>query len=63
MGPLQSGKSTLVQEVFKDYEYVNLELRQERELAQNDPIAFFKRHSAPLIIDEVQRVPELLKML
>ena len=63
MGPRQSGKSTLVQAVFKDYECVNLELKQERELAQNDPVAFFKRHPAPLIIDEVQRVPELLEML
>ena len=63
MGPRQSGKSTLVQAVFKDYECVNLELKQERELAQNDPVAFFKRHPVPLIIDEVQRVPELLEML
>ncbi len=63
MGPRQSGKTTLVQSTFKDYEYVNLEIRTERELAQNDPEAFFKRHSSPLIIDEIQRVPELLEML
>ena len=33
MGPRQSGKTTLVQSTFKDYEYVNLEIRTERELA------------------------------
>ncbi len=63
MGPRQSGKTTLVQNTFRDYEYVNLELRTERELAQKDPEAFFKRHPTPIIIDEIQRVPELLETL
>ena len=36
-GPRQSGKSTLVQHVFPDYEYVNLEDETTRNLALVDP--------------------------
>lgn len=36
-GPRQSGKSTLVQGVFSDYSYVNLELPGERAAANADP--------------------------
>ena len=36
-GPRQSGKSTLVQNVFPDYRYVSLEDTDTRVLAQDDP--------------------------
>jgi len=35
-GPRQSGKTTLVKEVFKDYSYVNFEDLSLREFASND---------------------------
>ncbi len=63
LGPRQSGKTTLVKEIFPDYTYVNLEDRATRELAENDYIGFFKKYGEPMIIDEVQRVPGLLSAI
>ena len=60
LGPRQSGKTTLTRMVFPDYAYVNLELPKYRHLAASDPELFFNMNPAPLIIDEVQHVPELL---
>jgi len=62
-GPRQSGKTTLVRHVLPRYGYVNLENPKERRLAIEDPEAFFDRHPSPLVIDEVQRVPELLSWI
>lgn len=62
-GPRQSGKTTLVRHVLPHYNYVNLENPRERKLAEEDPEAFFSLHPAPLIVDEVQRVPELLSWI
>ena len=45
-GPRQSGKSTLVREVFPDYEYVNLEDPNLRAVAAEDPVGFI-RNRAP----------------
>ena len=58
-GPRQSGKTTLARELFPDYAYANLEYLETRRMAANDPEAFFRRFKPPVIIDEVQRVPEL----
>ncbi len=60
VGPRQAGKTTLVRAVFPDHDYVNLEQPEIRRLAQEDPKLFFHLHPAPLILDEIQRVPELL---
>jgi len=60
IGPRQSGKTTLAKALFPDHEYVNLEEPDTRELARKHPRDFFKNYSGNLIIDEVQRVPELL---
>ena len=62
-GPRQSGKTTLVRHVLPKYGYVNLENPKERRLASEDPESFFAQHPSPLIIDEVQRVPELLSWI
>lgn len=60
-GPRQSGKSTLVQEMFPQYLYVNMENPQEREKAKADMEGFLSR--GPMIIDEVQRMPILLEFV
>ena len=39
-GPRQSGKTTLVREVFPDYAYVNLERLDDRLAAEEDPRRF-----------------------
>jgi len=59
-GPRQCGKTTLVQELYPDFSYANLEDMNIRNLAKNDPEEFFTRFPEPVIIDEIQRVPELL---
>ncbi|QZO76375.1 ATP-binding protein [Helcococcus kunzii] len=63
LGPRQSGKTTLVKELFPEYTYVNLEDPVARELAKEDYIGFFETYPEPLIIDEVQRVPEILSVI
>ena len=62
-GPRQSGKTTLVRELFSDYPYLNLEEPDVRELAVRDPRAILNKYPDQLILDEVQRVPELLSYI
>jgi len=62
-GPRQAGKTTLTRMVFADYNYCNLELPDIRQLAAEDPRALFSSFPPPVIIDEVQRVPELLSYI
>ena len=63
LGPRQAGKTTLVKALFPEYTYVNLEDKATRELAENDYIGFFSKYSEPMIIDEIQRVPDLLSSI
>lgn len=58
-GPRQSGKTTLARTCFPGYGYANLEDPETRELAESDYRRFFAMYKAPLIIDEIQRVPKL----
>jgi predicted AAA+ superfamily ATPase len=62
-GPRQSGKTTLAKMVFPDYDYCNLEYPEIRNIALKDPKALFSIYKTPLIIDEIQRVPELLSYI
>jgi len=62
-GPRQAGKTTLVQMVFPDYSYCNLEHPEIRELARSDPKALLNNYRAPVIFDEIQRVPQLLSYI
>lgn len=63
IGPRQSGKTTLVKSCFPEFHYCNLEHPEIRNLAQTDPKAFFSMYPSPLIIDEIQRVPQLLSYI
>lgn len=62
-GPRQSGKTTLAKACFPEHSYANLEHLGTRELAENDPDAFFRRFKPPVIVDEVQRVPSLVSQI
>lgn len=62
-GPRQSGKTTFLQHHFSGYSYFNLENPQVRELVSSDPQQFLKANPHKIIIDEVQRIPELLSYL
>jgi len=62
-GPRQSGKTTLAQISYPNFTYCNLENPELRNLASNDPNTFFNSFQWPLIIDEIQRVPQLLSYI
>jgi predicted AAA+ superfamily ATPase len=62
-GPRQSGKTTLCRELFPRHAYVNLERPDIRQFAREDPNGFLARYSGAVILDEVQRVPELFSYL
>jgi len=58
-GPRQSGKTTLAKACFPNHAYANLEQPDLRRLAHDDPHGFFVRFPPPVIIDEIQRVPDI----
>lgn len=62
-GPRQSGKSTLIKHLFSDFKRYTLEDFDVRSYAQHDPIAFLRQNTDGMVIDEVQRVPELLSYI
>src|SRR5665811_1561680 len=64
-GPRQSGKTTLAKATFPEFRYVSLEDLQSREEAQEDPRGFLARlrRDPGVILDEVQRVPDLFSYL
>jgi len=63
-GPRQSGKTTLCQQTFPDKPYTNLERPDLRDFARTDPRAFLAQFDdRGAIIDEIQRVPELLSWI
>lgn len=60
-GARQCGKTTLAKEIAKNgTEYRTLDNQAQRTLALNDPHGFVKHESDTLIIDEIQRAPDLL---
>ena len=62
-GPRQSGKTTLVETLFKDHEYYSLENPITRSQIQEDPSILFLPEGKKVIIDEVQRIPDLLSFI
>ena len=63
VGPRQSGKTTLSKHAFPDYNYVSLEDPDKRRFAEEDPRGFLSTYSRKSVIDEIQRVPELIPYL
>ena len=62
-GPRQSGKTTLCRAAFPHLKYVDLEKPNQREFARSDPVGFLAQLGKSAILDEIQRVPELLSYL
>lgn len=62
-GPRQSGKTTLLKQMFPKYEYFNLENPETLFMIENDPAGFINSQQNKIIIDEVQRVPQLLSYI
>lgn len=59
-GPRQSGKSTLLTQLFPLYEKYGLKDLNILDYAKNDPIAFLNQTDEGMFIDEIQRCPQLL---
>ncbi len=63
-GARQVGKTTVLQRHLGDrYNYVTMEDPIACEQAKEDALLFFDVHALPLIIDEVQRAPELFSLV
>lgn len=62
-GPRQSGKTTLCRALFPEHAYRTLEEPDARAFALEDPRGFLAELPEGAVIDEIQRVPELLSYL
>lgn len=62
-GPRQSGKTTLLKQTFSDYPYLSLENPSNRELAIRDPENFLSQFNSGVILDEIQKAPELFSYI
>lgn len=64
LGPRQAGKTTLAKmSLGESYEYSNLEEPMVRAFATDDPKAYLSQFKGKVIIDEIQRCPELLSYI
>lgn len=60
-GARQVGKTTLLQNLFPDYNYVTLDVPSSAQMASENPDLFLQKSSPPLIVDEVQYAPEIFR--
>lgn len=62
-GPRQSGKTTLLQNIFSELPYFSLENLDIQNFAINDPVAFLNQNPSGMILDEVHNAPGLLSYI
>lgn len=62
-GPRQSGKTTIVKSLFPKYEYINLEYLADYDRIKADMSGFIANTKKGVIIDEIQKLPELLSYI
>lgn len=64
-GARQVGKTTMMKHLAEGTgrTYVTLDNALARELAQSDPVLFFQTYKPPILIDEVQKAPELFEQI
>lgn len=62
-GARQTGKLPTFRSLFPDYGFATLNLPTEAEPAEKEPQSFLRRHSSPVMIDEVQYAPGLFRYL
>ena len=63
LGPRQCGKTTLARSLAPDYGYVTFDDEDALTLARSDPNGFLAALPDPVILDEIQRAPDLLRAL
>ncbi|MBQ2881942.1 MAG: ATP-binding protein, partial [Clostridia bacterium] len=64
-GARQVGKTTMLKHLAEgtNRTYVTLDNAMVRELAKSDPILFFQTYKPPILIDEIQKAPELFEQI
>lgn len=62
-GPRQSGKTTLIQNIFSELPYFSMENLDIQNFAINDPVAFLNQNPDGMILDEVHNAPGLLSYI
>lgn len=64
-GARQTGKTTLMKQLCKDqdYSYVTFDDLRYLSAAKSDPIGFISNLKKPVVLDEIQRVPELFLVI
>jgi len=64
-GARQVGKTTMLKHLSEGTErtYVSMDNLMARNLAQSDPVLFFQTYKPPILIDEVQKAPELFEQI
>ena len=63
-GARQVGKTTMLKHLAESSRtYVTMDNTMARALAQSDPVLFFQTYKPPILIDEVQKAPELFEQI
>lgn len=64
-GARQVGKTTMLKHLAEGTgrTYVSLDNAMARDLAKSDPVLFFQTYKPPVLIDEVQKAPELFEQI
>lgn len=63
-GARQVGKTTMLKHLAgDDRTYVSMDNAAARDLAKSDPVLFFQTYRPPVLIDEVQKAPELFEQI
>lgn len=62
-GPRQTGKSSLLQKLLPDVNYITFDNLRHLSMAKENPDRFLAQFTSPVILDEIQYVPELFRSL
>lgn len=64
-GARQVGKTTMLKHLAADQNrtYISMDNIMARTLAKSDPVLFFQTYKPPMIIDEIQKAPELFEQI
>ena len=64
-GARQVGKTTMLKHLAENENrtYVSMDNQMARALAKTDPVLFFQTYKPPIIIDEIQKAPELFEQI
>ena len=62
-GPRQVGKTTVLKNLCKDHKFLSFDDIRIMQYATQSPDLFFKTHIPPVLLDEVQYVPEIFRYI